>query len=81
MVDFAVLTDLRVNLIESKKKDKYLGLARELKKKTVEHESYSDTNSNWCSWYSHRRIDIEAGGLRNKRTSREYPNYCIVKIN
>ena len=38
IVDFAVPADHRINLKESEKKDKYLDLARELKK-TVEHES------------------------------------------
>ena len=32
IVDFAVLTDHRINLKECEKKDKYLDLARELKK-------------------------------------------------
>ena len=32
IVDFSVLADLRVKLKENKKKDKYLDLARELKK-------------------------------------------------
>ena len=42
MVDFAVPADYRLKLKESEKKDKYLDLARELKKnkqtKTIEHE-------------------------------------------
>ena len=46
---FAVSDYHRVKLKESEKKDKYLDLARELKK-TVEHESDGDTNCNWCSW-------------------------------
>ena len=41
----------KVKLKESEKKDKYLDLARELKK-TVEHESDNYTNCNWCSWYN-----------------------------
>ena len=44
IVDFAVLADHRVKLKESEKKDKYLDLARELKK-TEEHES--DNYNNW----------------------------------
>ena len=48
MVDFAVLADHRVKLKESEKKNRYLNLARELKK-TVEYESDVYTNSNWCS--------------------------------
>ena len=38
IVDFAVPADYRIKLKESEKKDKYLDLARELKK-TVEHVS------------------------------------------
>ena len=38
-----------VKLKENKKKDKYLDLARELKKKqTWEYESDVYTNCNWC---------------------------------
>ena len=47
MVDFAVPADHRINLKESVKKDKYLDLARELKK-TVEHESNDCANCDWC---------------------------------
>ena len=36
---------------------------------------------NWCSWYSHRRIDKWTGGLGNKRTNEEHPNIYIVEIN
>ena len=52
-MDFAVPVNHRVKLKESEKKDYYLDFARELKKKTVEHESDGYTNSNWCSWYSY----------------------------
>ena len=38
IVDFSVPADHRVKLKEGEKKDKYLDLARELKKKTGEHE-------------------------------------------
>ena len=78
-MDFAVPDDHRVKLKESEKKDKYLDLARELKK-TVKHESDSYTNCNWCSWYSHKRTDARSGGFGNKRTSGDHPNYSIVKI-
>ena len=47
IVDFAVPADHRINLKESEKKDKYLDLARELKK-AVEHESNDCANCNWC---------------------------------
>ena len=47
-MDFIGQADHRVKLKESEKRDKYLNLARELKKKqTIEHESDNDTNYNW----------------------------------
>ena len=51
IVDFAVLADHSIKLKESEKKDKYLDLARELKK-SVEHESDDRTNCDWCFWHS-----------------------------
>ena len=44
IVDFAVPADHRIKLKECEKKDKYLDLARELKK-TMEHEEDDYTNS------------------------------------
>ena len=66
IVDFAVPTDHRIKLKEYEKKDKYLYLARELKK-TVEHAGDNYTNCNWCVWNSNSRIlkglgDLEVGG-------------------
>ena len=46
----------------------------------MDHESDSDTNFNWCSWYSHQRIDTKTGGLGNKRISGDHSNYCIIEI-
>ena len=37
-------------------------------------------NYNWCSWYSHQKINKGNGGLGNKRTSRDHPDYCITAI-
>ena len=51
IVDFAVPADHRIKLKECVKKDKYLDLARELKK-TMEHEDDNYTNWDWCFWYS-----------------------------
>ena len=47
----------------------------------MEHEGDVSTNCNWCSWHSHQRIGSGTEGLRNNRTSGDYPNYSIVKIN
>ena len=80
ILDLAVTADHRVKLKESKKKAKYLDLARELKKKTVEHKSDGYTNCIWCSWYSHQRIGTRTGGLKNNRMSGDCPNYNIIEI-
>ena len=47
-------------------------------KQTVKHKSDGDTNYNWRSWYCHQRIDIETGGLGNKRMSGDHSNYSII---
>ena len=61
--------------------DKYLNLARELKKKTttVEHKEDGDTNYVWCTWNNPQRIGKGVGRLGNK-TSRNHPGYRIIKI-
>ena len=51
IVDFAVPADHRIKLKECEKKDKYLDLARELKK-TMKHAGDNYTNCNWCVWDS-----------------------------
>ena len=51
IVDFTVPADYRIDKKENEKKDKYLDLARELKK-TVEHESNDCANCDWCVRHS-----------------------------
>ena len=48
--------------------------------KNMEHESDGDTNSNWCTVYSHQRIDKGTVGLGNKSTSGDHPKNNIIKI-
>ena len=50
IVDFAGPADYWIILKECKKRDKYLDLARELKK-TMEHEGDNYTNCDWCFWH------------------------------
>ena len=76
---FAVPVDHRVKLKESEKRDKYLDLARELKK-TVEYEIDDYTNCNWFSWYSHQRIGTWTGELGNNEMDGVCPNYSITEI-
>ena len=68
--------------IESKRKEGYVpGPCSGMKnKQTVEHESNDYTNCNWFSWYCQQRMNKGTGGLGNKRTSRDHPNYCIIEI-
>ena len=77
-MDFAVPVKQRLKLKESEKKNKYLDLAKELKRLWNMSDVY--TNYNWCSWYSHQRINKGTGGLVNKRTSGDYTNYYIIEI-
>ena len=46
----------------------------------MEHESDGDTNCNRCAQYNDQRISKGTGGLGNKRTSGDNPNYSIIKI-
>ena len=50
IVDFAVSADHRIKLKECEKRDKYIDLARELKK-TMEYEGDNYTNCDWCPWH------------------------------
>ena len=72
-MDFAVSADHRVKQKNKKQKqnkqktkqnkniDKYLDLARELKR-TVKHENDMDTNCNWCAWNGRQKV------LKKKKT-------------
>ena len=65
IVNFTVPANHTVKLKESEKKDKYLDLAREMKKtkqnktkttekQTIEHEGDGDTN---CNWSARKNLD------------------------
>ena len=64
---------------ESEKRDKYLGLARELKK-TMEHERDDYTNYKWYANYRLKKIGTGTGGLGNKVTSGNQINCSVVEI-
>ena len=69
----------RVNVKGSKKRDKYLDPARELKK-TMEHESDDDINCNRCAVYSYQMIGKGTKGFENMSSSGDSLNYSIVEI-
>ena len=50
------------------------------KKKHTEDEDDSPNNFNWLTRYSQQWTGTETGGLGNKRTSGDHPNYSIVEI-
>ena len=43
------------------------------------HESDGDTTCDWRARHSHQRFGTGSGGLGNKRTSEDHPNYCIIE--
>ena len=81
IVDFPVPVYHRINLKQCEKKDKYLDLARELKKlwnmkvtivPIVIGAFFKSTNN--------ERIIKKPGKLGRWRTGRDYPNDSIIKI-
>ena len=46
----------------------------------MEHEGDGDTYCNWCARRDPQRVHKGAGRVGNRRTSRDHPNYGIVKI-
>ena len=78
IVNFAVPADHSIKLKECEKKDKYLDLARELKK-TMEYEGDNNTNRDWCFRFSNWTIIKGTGGLGCWMTSGDHPNYSIIE--
>ena len=79
-MDFTVTANHNIKTKESEKKDKYLDLTRELKKRTIEYEGDGDAN---CNRYTCNNPLITYKGtrrLRNQRTSRDHPNCSIFEI-
>ena len=78
IVDFTFSADHRVKLKESEKKDKYLDLARELKKlwnmKATTIPVVID-----AFWYSHQMIGTRTGWLGYNRMGGDCPIYIIIE--
>ena len=79
IMDFAVPADHRGKMKESKQRDKNVYLARE-QKQTMEHEGDSLSICGWCTWDNTQGISKGTRRLGNKRTSRDHPDYSIIKI-
>ena len=74
-MDFVVTADHRVKLKEGKKRDKFLELAKELKKQWNMKVTVTPSAIRALS-----TVTKGTGGLGNKRTSGNHPNYRIIKI-
>ena len=78
-MDFTVQADHKIKLKKCEKKDKYFDLTRELKKKTMGHESDDCTNCEWCFWHGNKRIIKGPGRLGSWWTSGDHPNDSIIE--
>ena len=47
---------------------------------TKGHGSDCDTNCNWCARYNFKMIDKETGGVGNKRTNGDHPDFGLIKV-
>ena len=77
IVDFAILADHWVKLKENENKDKYLDLARELKK--LRNMKVMEIPIVISFWYSYQRTNTGTGGLGNQRMRGDHSNYSIIK--
>ena len=66
--------------IKSDKRNKYVDLSRELKKKQTNYEGDSNTNRGWCTCDNPQRIGKGTGRLGNKSISKDYPDNSVIKI-
>ena len=46
----------------------------------MKHVGDGDINCNWCAWNDPQGLCKEAGRVGNERSSRNHPNYSLVKI-
>ena len=46
-------------------------------KKAIEDEGDCDTDCKWCTRNDLQRLRKEAGGVRNRKISRDHPNYIV----
>ena len=78
LANFTVSTNHGVKIKENGKRDKYLHLTREIKKKkSMQHEGDSNTSCNWRTWNGPQRLGKKTGRVGNRKTNRGHPNYSI----
>ena len=85
-MDLAVLADHRVKIRENEKERlTSCQRAKNLRNMKVTvistgHKGDINTNFNWCTWNDPQRLSKRTGEVRNRRTSGDHPNYCIVVV-
>ena len=79
IVDFAILADHRLEIKENEKSDKYLDFARELKKQWNMKVTVTPAVISALGTITND-FGKRSGRVGNRRTSGDYPNYSIIKI-
>ena len=79
LVDFAVSADYSVKIKESENIDKYLDLARELKK-VLEREHDGDTSCSWSPCNCPQKFEKETGGIGDQRKNQDHLDHSNAKI-
>ena len=63
-----------------KRNDKQIIAFCQRVEKALEHEGDSDTNCNWCTRNSFKRLRKKAERTKDQRKSGKHPDYSILKI-
>ena len=79
-MDFAIPTDNRVKIKESKNGNKYLDLARELRKLRNMRVTDGDATCNWNTWNNPPMFLKEVTRVGNQRTNRDHIDNSILEI-
>ena len=79
LVIFAVSADLKIKRKTNENIDKYLDLARELKK-AAKHEGDGDTNCCWNTWNGSQKPGKRTEKIRDQSKNRDHPDHSTVKI-
>ena len=79
ILGFTFPANHRVKFKKYEERDKYLDLARKLKK-IMEPGGNGGTNCSWRTWNNLQRFDKVTGRLRNQRTTRDHSDQNITKI-
>ena len=81
-MDFAVSADYRVKWKQGQKRDKYLVLTKELKKKPKNLWNMSNSGLNCNRWvqYIHQKTGKGTGSIGKKNTRGDHPNDSAIEV-